>query len=252
MPTLIDQAIVLRHWEFSETSQTVALLARAHGRLKGIAKGARRENAKFGGGFELLTRGELVAIVKPGVELATLTEWDLQEIFWPARRDLLAHHAGMYLVDLAHHAIVDQDPHPGLFDALLRALRRLGEADAVRDAVLRFQWDLLTEVGLRPRLGAPQDRQKGGVYLFDPRAGGIGGASAPPAPGGAPVWRVRESTVDLLRVLESPDPAFPTTPAHRQAVARATRLLAEFLKIALDREPPSQAPFLALVTGANG
>ena len=87
MPTIRDEAICIRHWDFSETSQTVSLLLRDHGVLRGLAKGARRERGSFSGGFDLFTRGEIVAIVKPGRELATLTEWTLLETFPVLRRE---------------------------------------------------------------------------------------------------------------------------------------------------------------------
>jgi recombinational DNA repair protein (RecF pathway) len=42
VPPIIDQAIVVRLWDFSETSQTVSLFLREHGMLRGLAKGSRR------------------------------------------------------------------------------------------------------------------------------------------------------------------------------------------------------------------
>jgi len=235
VPTLIDQAIVLRQWDYSETSQTVALLTRAHGRLKGIAKGARREKGSFGGGFEPLTRGEIVAIVKPSTDLATLTEWDLQEVFWAARRNLWAHRAGLYFADLAYHAIVDEDPHPGLFDAAVSGLRALREAGESWDALLRFQWSLLVEMGLQPRLGEPGDREKGGVYRFDPRSGGVGTATEPEGD----AWRVRGATIELLRTLESGGTKAELLP-DADATRRGARLLAEYLRFVLDRDLPTR------------
>jgi len=80
VPTLTDDAIALRHWEYSETSQTVALFTRTHGLLRAMAKGAKREKSNFSGGIETLTRGRAVAIVKQTTDLATLTAWDLLEI----------------------------------------------------------------------------------------------------------------------------------------------------------------------------
>ena len=49
MHTLKDTAICIRRWDFSETSQTVSLLTREHGILRGLAKGAKREKGTFSG-----------------------------------------------------------------------------------------------------------------------------------------------------------------------------------------------------------
>jgi DNA repair protein RecO (recombination protein O) len=126
VPTASDEAICIRHWDWSETSQTVCLLTRTHGVVRGLAKGSRRERSRFSGGFEVLTRGQALFILKAGSELATLTEWDLAEVFPVLRRDLRSFYAGMYLADLLLHSIRDHDPHPGAFDAALLCLRSLG------------------------------------------------------------------------------------------------------------------------------
>ena len=60
MPTITDQAIVIRRWDFSETSQTVSLFTRDHGIVRGLAKGAKREKGDFSGGLDLLTREYLL------------------------------------------------------------------------------------------------------------------------------------------------------------------------------------------------
>ena len=65
MPVAHDQGVCIRHWDFSETSQTVSLFGRGLGLVRGLAKGARRERGSFSGGIGLLARGEIVAVVKP-------------------------------------------------------------------------------------------------------------------------------------------------------------------------------------------
>jgi DNA repair protein RecO (recombination protein O) len=242
---IVDQAIVLRYWEFSETSQTVSLFTRGRGMLRGLAKGARRERSAFSGGFELLTRGEISAILKPGTDLATLTEWDLQEIYWSARHSLFAHRAGMYLIDLVRHAVTDEDPHEGLWVALDRALRQLPtERDFT--PVLDLQWSLLVETGYRPRLDVDvltgeylePDRD---TYGFSPRSGGLvedPGRSAPES-----IWRVRGETVRVLRMLEESGPAeddLQQASVDPDAVERASRLLAATLSELLGRDLPSR------------
>lgn len=237
---ITEQAIVLRHWEFSETSQTVALFARGHGMLRGLAKGARRERSAFSGGFEVLTRGEISAILKPGSDLATLTEWDLQEIYWPPRQSLFAHRAGMYLIDLVRHAITDQDPHDGLWDALDEVLRHLPVQNDY-EQILRLQWALLVETGYRPRLDAdvftgevlPSDAE---TYGYSASGGGL--VNDPGRTGPDHIWRVRGDTVQVLRGLETEVQGKLGTP---ESVERASRLLATALSELLSRDLPSRA-----------
>ena len=43
MASVKDIAICVRHWDWSETSQTVSILCREHGLVRAVVKGARRE-----------------------------------------------------------------------------------------------------------------------------------------------------------------------------------------------------------------
>ncbi len=251
VPTIQDEAVVLRHWEFSETSQTVSLFTRAHGVVRGLAKGSRRERSNFSGGFELLTRGDLVAIIKPGKDLATLTEWGLIEQFRGASRVLGAYRAAMYLIDLTHHAITDHDPHAALYDELVRGLRELESPDARARSVLRFQWSVLVETGYRPALdrhaASGAELPTGTTLGYSPAAGGVvedPGTSTPgpPDPPGSPgptgPWRVRRATIDLLRRL-SVDPT-SLDRERREDVDRAGKLLSLHLRAILDRDLPTR------------
>jgi DNA repair protein RecO (recombination protein O) len=247
VPTVTDQAVCIRHWDWSETSQTVSLFSREQGLLRAVAKGARRENAPFSGGLEVLTRGEMVAIVKPSADLANLIAWDLQEVFPALRRSLTAFYSGMYMADVVQSSVTEHDPHPALFDALLDALRTLGDG---RDgaAVLRLQWAALSEAGYLPELeldvarGTPLERAR--AYTFLPRLGGFSAST----PDSGPAWRVRAETRDGLRSLAGDDPGVPAD-VPPETVERASRLLAIYLREVLAREMPSMQALFGTIEG---
>lgn len=229
MASIRGDAICVRHWDFSETSQTVSLLLREHGLLRGLAKGARREKGAFSGGIELLTRGHVVGIVKPSGALATLTSWDLSETFPAVRASFRAYSEAMFMADLAGHLLRDGDPHPGVFDALAAGLRALPGGSVV----LAYQWALLSECGYAPELindvraGAPLAPAE--TYAFMPGLGGL------VADRGGEGWRVRANTVDVLRTLDSTG----DVRGSGEAVERANRLMASYIREILGKEPPS-------------
>ena len=133
MPRFKDQAICIRHIDWSETSQIVALLTENHGLVRGIAKGAKRTSPssvqRYSGGIELLTLGQTVGMIKPTAELANLTEWDLQQPYWNLRQNLKAQQLALYGADLAGAMLAEHDAHPVVFCAM-RTL--LGELDGGR------------------------------------------------------------------------------------------------------------------------
>ena len=235
MPAVHDQGICIRHWDFSETSQTVSLFGRSLGVVRGLAKGARRERGAFDGGIDLLSRGEFGAIVRPGKELATLTEWDLLEVYPRLRSDIASNRVAFYMADLAGRMLQPEDPHPALFDALVAALRTIGAARSPEEpapdgaaALLGFQWRLLSETGFRPRI---EHDGADGVLAFSPVAGGL---VLPDERPDGPVWKVRRSTVECL-----PAASAGTAPRDAGALDRANRLLAAYLRHLIGSEPPT-------------
>ena len=244
MGTIHDQGVCIRHWDFSETSQTVSLFGRSLGVVRGLSKGARRERGAFDGGIDLLSRGEFGAIVKPGRELATLTEWDLLEVFPRLRTDLAANRAAFYMADLLGRMLQPEDPHPVLFDQLVDSLRVLGSVQGVDEplpdgagALLSFQWALLCETGYRPSVECDPALE---VAEFSPFAGGVV-RSGEPVDGQR--WKVRRSTLECLA-------AIGTKPGNGDAssVDRANRLLAAYLRHVLGVEPPTMQLVFAPAT----
>lgn len=233
MPTITAEALCIRHWDWSETSQTVSLFTREHGLLRALAKGAKRENASFSGGIELLTRGHAVAIVKPSTELATLTSWDLTELFPGLRAELRRFYAGMYVADLLQRLVHDADPHPGMYDAALHCLRSLSEGRPIDPALAAVQWWLIAEAGYKPNLeGTPS---AAGTLIFAPRHGGI--VPTPPTDG-SPAWATRSATIEALRRLDAAGQT--AQPETSESHTRAARLLAGYIRELLGTALASQ------------
>jgi DNA repair protein RecO len=246
VPPTLDQGLCIRQWDWSETSQTAEVFCRQLGLVRGLAKGSRRPKSVYDGGLEVLTRGEVGVIVRPSSDLALLTEWRLLDVYRPLRKSLAAYHAGLYIADLIHHAIHDQDPHPALYDATVESLTLIaGPADAP-PALLKFHWSLLHETGYRPELdidvstGEPLTPAQ--AYAFSPGLGGFLSDSGAATDQG-PTWRVRATTLDLLRRLADSGLAgltgesAETVDSH--GVERANRLLASYLRHVLGTEPPT-------------
>jgi DNA repair protein RecO (recombination protein O) len=235
MPTIVDNAVCIRTWDFSETSQTVSLFTHEHGIIRGLAKGAKREKGAFSGGLDVLTRGEVVAIVKPTKDLATITAWHLQDLFPALRKSLPANRAAMYMADLVHHMLIDHDPHPRIFDAFVEALSAMTDSGAIESALLRWQWLLLAETGYQPQLD--QDAQTGGglpnnspTLGFSATAGGVVADTS-----GGDRWRVRRETIDALRQVVNDQ----SGGADLESVRRANRLLAAYVREILGSELPA-------------
>ena len=123
-------ALVLRVTEFSETSSIVTLFTREFGKVRGLAKGARRPKGAFESALDLLALCRIVFLRKSSDSLDLLTEAKLERRFRPPPGNLAALYAGYYVAELLNELTDVGDPHPDLFDAADRALAALGQACA--------------------------------------------------------------------------------------------------------------------------
>ncbi|MFK7790804.1 MAG: DNA repair protein RecO [Phycisphaeraceae bacterium] len=240
MPRFTDNAICIRDVDWSESSQVVVMLTEQHGKVRGVAKGSRRNSpsaiARFSGGINLLSLGQAVLTTKPATQLASMTEWDLQDDHYHLRTNLEAQWFAMYAADLANALLADEDPHPGAFAAMQTLLRELSVAENAGQALLTFQWTLLVDVGYQPELD--HDVETGGAlpktkaYSFDPKLGGLTARNSM----NDERWRVRANTVELIRTIASNQSINSFT---NDAMTRANRLLCTYFRTLIDKQLPT-------------
>lgn len=259
MPVVFDDAICLRQWDWSETSQTALLFSLNNGLVRVVAKGSKRQGSPYSGGLETLTRAAAGFIIRADAELSLLTEWDLRRTYPALRTHLPAHNAGLYVAELLARMMQNHDPHPELFHVACRTLDMIGRsspspgaAQAIGAALLRFHWSLLVETGYRPGLSidarTAEPLADSPTYEFIPDRGMFAALSRRDAPADDPsapspqragrAWVVRRATLDTLRSLEHDPPATLTHPGDSpEGVERANRLLASYVRYLLGEQP---------------
>src|SRR4029077_5442289 len=148
-------ALVLKVVEFSEISSIVTLFTREFGKVRGLAKGARRPKGPFESALDLLALCRIVFLRKSSDALDLLTEAKLERRFRAADRDLSSLYAGYYVAELLNELTDDADPHPELFDAASDTLLALaGGRSTVLALVVRFELLALRLLGHLPSLDA--------------------------------------------------------------------------------------------------
>ena len=144
--------LIVRTHDWSETSRIVVVWTRQLGKVRLLAKGGRRLKSNFEVALDLLTVCSIVWLRKPSAGgLEILTEARAEERFPALRRNLKALNAGYYIAELMGEGTQDYDPHPGLYDASLAALRQLGESESATLGIVGwFEWAWLRESGHLP------------------------------------------------------------------------------------------------------
>lgn len=178
---LSQPAIILRLWEYSETSQIASLMTPDYGRVRLLAKGIRRgTKTRFAPGLDLLELGEVrFQLPRGDSELGTLTDWQQQQAFPRIRGELLRLYAGLYAAELSSVLTEELDPHPRLFAALVDLLSALNSetSGAMGAAIVRFQAELLRAIGYTPSLqrctDCGRDRRPNARAWFSATTGGL-------------------------------------------------------------------------------
>jgi DNA repair protein RecO (recombination protein O) len=120
-----DLAVVLRTWKLGEADRIVSLFGYEHGKLRGVAKGVRKPNSRFGARLEA---GCLVAVqlYKGRGDLDTITQVELRERQTELRFDIDRFARASAMLEAVDASTPDREPNPPLYEMLVRALRTLG------------------------------------------------------------------------------------------------------------------------------
>lgn len=250
MPAEKATALVLRVVAFSETSSVVTLFTREFGKVRGLAKGARRPKGPFESALDLLALCRIVFLPKSSDALDLLTEARLERRFRAAGRDLSRLYAGYYVAELLQELTLDGDPHPELFDAACEVLASLGrEGLPVAALILHFELTALRVLGHLPALdrcvecGKPVGR--GGRTAFGLAAGGVLCEAC--RPGKKPVVSVSAPAMELLRQFAGGQARLDEEPPRR-SYGELRGVLNQYLAHLLGRKPRLHS-YLGVLSG---
>jgi len=142
-------AIVLRHADWGEADRLVTLYTREQGKLRAVAKGARKITSRKAGHLEPFTQVKLAR----GRSLFIVTQADTIEAYLPLRETLVMTGTASYVVELLDRFVYeDEGPNPTLFRLLADTLKRLSTGDDLWLAVRYYEMRLLDFLGFRPQL----------------------------------------------------------------------------------------------------
>ena len=77
MPARVSESLVIRTYPFGEADLIVSYLSRDQGKLRGVAKRARRPKSSFGAGLERMSHVRMVYYQRENRELTTLDSCEL-------------------------------------------------------------------------------------------------------------------------------------------------------------------------------
>jgi DNA repair protein RecO (recombination protein O) len=233
------EAIVLRLLDYGESDRIVTFFTAGYGKIRGIAKGARRSRKRFANVLEPFCCSRLLFSRRGPNSLALIDSSEVISHFPLVRADLEKTLWASYLIDLTDQFTPDDKINDPLFN-LLHDFLYLLEARPAAESLLRFfEIRLLKLSGYDPLLDHCLECKKPvgteTLYRFNAADGGLTCTGCRPA--GAGNIPVSLGTIRTLRLArETPIDRLGSILLSGQAAGESRQLLAQFIRHILGRE----------------
>lgn len=146
-----SEAIVLRTYPLREADLLVTLFTRAEGKLKGVARSAKKSRKRFGGALEPLTFVRVYYEDRERQELARLDSCDIVESPLSGALDYERIVALEHVAETLDELLPDREANDAIFRLAASVLRRL-RSGAIWLPLTYFQLWLVRLVGFLPDL----------------------------------------------------------------------------------------------------
>ena len=160
MPLRVSETYVLRTYPFRESDLIVSFFTRDQGKLRGVARRARKPKNSFGSGLERLSLVNLSYSQKETRELVNLNSCDLLQSQFDLLNDFDASVALDYIAEVSEHLLPPQEPNERFFRLLAAILDYMHERSpgAIWASITYFSLWATRLSGFLPDLTVHPDR----------------------------------------------------------------------------------------------
>lgn len=144
------EAIVLSRVDFGEADRVITIYSRQHGKLRVVAKGARRPLSRLGPHLEYFCRSQL--LLAKGRDLDVVTGAETVTAHLALRSDLDAYGHASHMVEMVGRLTEERQENTLIFDLLAGSLQLLAERVDPYHVTRHFELALLNHLGFRPEL----------------------------------------------------------------------------------------------------
>lgn len=257
MPTdfrsLRAEAVVIRHSDFGEADRLLTLYTREHGKVRAVAKGARKIASRKAGHLEPFTRVKLQ--LAKGRDLFIVTQAETIDAYPALREDLTLTGYAAYVLELLDRFVPDEEAaSPSLFRLLTETLSRIAtDTSTLRQAqdnaslsagsipwltVRSYEMRLLDLLGFRPKLF--DCANCGNEILAEEQffSASLGGAVCPNCGRGLPaLWPISVDALKYLRHFQRSDYRAATRARPDDATQREIETVMQaYFQYLLERE----------------
>jgi len=143
------RGIIIRRSNFGEADRLLTIFTERFGKVKAIAKGARKQQSKLAGNLEPFCLTNFV--IAEGRNLDIVTEAEIINCFFKIRNNLKSVNSSFYLAEVIDKLSEEREAHSDVFNLLLQTLEKI---NYLPDKIILpyFEINFLANIGYQPEL----------------------------------------------------------------------------------------------------
>ncbi len=138
MPLHKTEAVVIRTIKLGEADKIVTLFTKELGKIKAVAKGARRIKSRFGSSLESFTHINTTLFEKGNSSLLRIRQADIIQPYFHIRENFEKISYGLYFLELIDKFLLERDVNKRIFSYLTDTLSHLNSSDEQKTLFIQF------------------------------------------------------------------------------------------------------------------
>ncbi|MFH2012546.1 MAG: DNA repair protein RecO [Pseudomonadota bacterium] len=251
MPLFRTDAIVIRSMDFSESDKIVTFFTRDFGKLRGIAKGAKKSKKRFGNTLELFSHISLFFFQKENLELARINNCSIIRSHMEIYKDIEKMAYGSYFIELVNELVGEREKNSEIFNLLVDSLSLINDHKLGEEIARIFEIRILSLVGYQPQLDeclkCGHRLSNGEIFWFSPVKGGV--VCSKCTSGQVNLSPISPGTLKILLLARDMDfKKIQRLIFSRQALIESKEAITNFVQHQMGKEPNS-IKFLKKING---
>ena len=152
MPVRETEAIILRTYPLGEADKIVSFLSRGGGRMRGVAKNARRSVKRFGASLERLSHVRLRYFEQESRDLVRVESCELLQSYFELQSDYASGVASGYVAEVCEQMLPEHDASDPFFRLVLLVMNEMRQGGQIWRPLTYFDLWAVTLAGFLPPL----------------------------------------------------------------------------------------------------
>ncbi|MGE0269112.1 MAG: DNA repair protein RecO [Candidatus Omnitrophota bacterium] len=169
------EAIVLKSFDYRETSRIVTFFTKEYGKITGIMKGIRKDPKKFGSSVDKYSVNDLVYYHYRNSDLHLISHCDLKQYYFRIRENYEKNIAANYALELVDKIMQTEQVNQDVYSLMNRFFERLQMETDIDRLIYIYQIKMLQLSGFSPHLDScvKCDKKIDGKVRFSMVSGGL-------------------------------------------------------------------------------